>query len=359
MKNIFFLFAVFAIVSCTKHPEGFIINGITSDFSDSTMVYLSLDNTDIDSTWVIDNKFSFDGKVEDDFSNMWIHTKNYAEYKSIWVVNNEIMFDATNSPFRNAKVEGSRIQDQSNEYENISAPFEVQLDSIRKLARTATSDSAKNEFRQQYENLTGQKLEAEMNFIRTNPEYELSAFFLTFLKNSIEKETTKELYMGLTDTVKNSEWGKSILLHIEKSVILEVGDKAIDFTLSTIDGEQVSLSDFKGKYVLLEFWATGCAPCRWENPNLLKAYRRFNDKGFEIFGVTLDEEKSDWESTIKKDSIIWTTVGDLKGMAGEVPITYSVNYIPKNYLLNEEGIVLEKDLRGKALQDELKRIFEE
>ena len=359
MKDFILLLAVFAIVSCTKHQEEFMINGTTSDFTDSTMVYLSLDNKDIDSTLVIGNKFSFEGKVEDDFCNMWIHTKNYTDYKSIWVVNNEIKFDATNSSLRKAKVEGSRIQDQSNEYENVTAPFEVPMDSIRKLARTTISDSAKNKLRLQYGDLNVQKLESEVNFIRTNPEYELSAFFLTFLKNDIEKEITKELYEGLTDANKNSEWGISIHIHIEKSVLLEVGDKAIEFTLSTIDGEDVSLSDFRGKYVLLEFWATGCAPCRWENPNLLKAYRRFNDKGFEIFGVTLDEEKSDWESTIKKDSIIWTTVGDFRGMAGEVPITYSVNYIPKNYLLNEEGIVLRKDLRGKALQDELKRIFEE
>ena len=157
--------------------------------------------------------------------------------------------------------------------------------------------------------------------------------------------------------MRNSEWGKSISLHIEKSVKLEVGDKAVDFTLSTIDGKEVSLSDFKGKYVLLEFWATGCAPCRLENPNLRKAYEKFKSAGFEILGVSLDKKRSHWQSTIAKDSINWTTVGDLKGMSGEVPITYSVNYIPKSYLFNEEGIVVATDLRGKELHKELEGIF--
>ena len=291
---------------------------------------------------------------------MWIHTKGYKEYKSIWVINDQITFDASNSSFRNASVTGSKIQDQSNEYENATAPFEVQMDSIRNLVKNSSdNDSTRKELRKQYECVAEEKQEAEIEFIRTHPEYELSAFFLTFLKNHIEKETTKELYDGLTEKVKNTEWCEAISLHIEKSVILKLGDKAIDFTLSDIDGELISLSDFKGKYVLLEFWSTGCAPCRWENPNLLKAYIEFSDEGFEILGVSLDEKKSHWESTIKKDSIIWTTVSDLKGISGEVPITYSVSYIPKNYLLNEEGIVIAEDLRGNKLQEELKKIFGE
>ena len=330
------------LISCANQPEGYVINGITSDFSDSTLVYLSLDETDFDSAYVIDNKFSFEGKVEDGFSSMWIHTKDYREYKSIWVINKEMTFDASHSSFRMARVEGSRIQDQSNEYEAVTAPFKVKMDSIRDLVKTSSLESAKDELRKQYEILTEQKHESEVNFIRRHPEYELSAFFLDYLKSYIEKETTKELYDGLVDNVRNSEWGKSISLHIEKSVKLEVGDKAVDFTLSTIDGKEVSLSDFKGKYVLLEFWATGCAPCRRENPNLRKAYEKFKSAGFEILGVSLDKKRSHWQSTIAKDSISWTTVGDLKGMSGEVPITYSVNYIPKSYLFNEEGIVVAK-----------------
>lgn len=360
MKRLNFLLLVLIIVSCVNQPDGYNINGITSGFVDSTMVYLSENNTDFDSAFVIDNQFSFNGKVDGDYSNMWIHTKGYKEYKSIWVINDQITFDASNSSFRNASVTGSKIQDQSNEYENAIAPSKVQMDSIRNLVKNSSdNDSTRKELRKQYECLAKEKQEAEIEFIRTHPEYELSAFFLTFLKNHIEKEATKELYDGLTEKVKNTEWSEAISLHIEKSVKLKLGDKAIDFTLSDIDGELISLSDFTGKYVLLEFWATGCAPCRWENPNLLKAYIEFNDEGFEILGVSLDEKKSYWESTVKKDSIIWTTVSDLKGMSGEVPITYSVSYIPKNYLLNEEGIVIAEDLRGNKLQEELKKIFGE
>ena len=370
---------VLIIVSCVNQPDGYIIQGITSGFADSTMIYLSENNTDFDSTFVTENRFSFNGKVDNDYSNMWIHTKGYEEYKSIWVINDQITFDASNSSFGNARVTGSKIQDQSNEYENATALFEARMDSIRNLAKNSIgNDSIRKELKKQYESLDKQKQEAEILFIKTHPEYVLSSFFLTFLQYDIEKEVTKELYEGLTKKVKNTKWGKVISLYIEKSVKLKLGDKAIDLSLLGIDGKQISLSNFKGKYVLLEFWSSGCAPCRWENPILLKAYKEFNDKGFEILGVSLDEKKSRWESAVKKDSIIfsfhiwagsnsliskdsiiWTTVSDLKGMSGEVPITYSVSYIPKNYLLNEEGIVVGEDLRGNKLQEELKKIFGE
>lgn len=356
MKRVIFVLSVVTLIGCNNKKESYTIIGKTSGLADSTKVYLAKENEDFDSTLIINDKFRFSEKVEGDYSNIWIHTKNYKEYKSLWVVNNDITFDASNSSFRDAVVTGSRIQDQSNEYQSLTSSLDMKMDSIRTLARSA-HDSVRKELRKECDQLSNRKNKLEIDFIRDHPNYELSAFFLIFLKNDIDKNITSELYEGFIDKVKNSEWGKTISLHLEKSVNLDVGDKAVDFELSKINGEKVSLSDFEGKYVLLEFWATGCAPCRWENPNLLKAYKKYNTKGFEILGVSLDEKATHWESTVKKDSIIWTTVGDLKGMSGEVPITYSVNYIPKNYLLNEEGLVISKDLRGENLQEKLKEIF--
>ncbi len=356
MRDIILSLTVLLLFSCDRQPEGYTINGTTTGILDSTMLFLALENEDFDSTFVINNAFSFQGKVEGDFSNMWLHTRDFKEYRSLWVVNAEITFDATNSSFRKAKVTGSRIQDQSTEYENHIAVVSDKMDSIHALAREA-SDSVRGELRKGYEALEDQRKELEADFIRNHPDYELSAFFLTFLKNGIDKSVTRELFEGLDDKAKNSEWGQAIALHIDKSVKLSIGDEAIDFALPGLDGEMVSLSDFKGKHVLLEFWSTGCGPCRWENPNLLKAYRKYGANGFEILGVTLDEKATHWESTVEKDSIEWTTVGDLKGMLGEVPITYSIEYIPKSYLLDENGIVVAEDLRGEMLQEKLKEIF--
>lgn len=361
MKIATYFLLLTTIFSCNDKPESYSIDGLTSGITDSTMVYLSEDNQDTDSTYVINNKFKFTGGIDGKYKNLWIHTKGYKEYKSIWIMNASMKFDARNTSFRNAKLTGSRIQDQSNEYESAKAYFNNQMDSIqnviRKLPEKDSTD--KKELKKMYEILSKEKQETQVSFIAKHPDYELSPFFLTFLKNHIDKETTKRLYDGLNDRVKNNDWGRVIVTHIDKSVKLKTGDKAVNFSLPNIHGNEVSLSSFAGRYVLLEFWATGCAPCRLENPNLLKAYNKYKENGFEILGVSLDEKKSHWKSTLKKDSIIWTTVSDLKGHSGVVPTTYSVSYIPKNYLLDKDGIVIAKDLRGNKLQEKLKEVFGE
>ncbi len=142
------------------------------------------------------------------------------------------------------------------------------------------------------------------------------------------------------------------------SVDLDKGMAAVDFTLPDLDGNRVSLSDFRGQYVLLEFGASGCAPCRLENPNLLKAYEQYREQGFEIVSIWLDKSRSSWEKTVAKDRMIWTTLSDLKGNDGPVPLTYDITYIPRYFLLNREGQIDETDLRGEALQQKLAGIFE-
>lgn len=124
-----------------------------------------------------------------------------------------------------------------------------------------------------------------------------------------------------------------------------------------IDGNLVGLNNFDNKYILLEFWGSGCGPCRMENPNLLKNYKAYRDKGFEIVSISLDKKRENWENAVKKDSMIWTTVSDLKGYDGDVAITYSIYFIPTNYLIDTNGLIIAKNLRGEKLGEKLKEIF--
>lgn len=118
------------------------------------------------------------------------------------------------------------------------------------------------------------------------------------------------------------------------------------------------MSNVNAKYILLEFGASFCGPCRQENPNLLKAYQQYKDQGFEIVSVWLDESKKHWETTVQKDQMIWTTVCDLKGMKGEVPLIYNVNGIPDNFLLDADRKVIAMDLRGEQLGKKLATLLE-
>ncbi|MFP3861048.1 MAG: redoxin domain-containing protein [Bacteroidales bacterium] len=138
---------------------------------------------------------------------------------------------------------------------------------------------------------------------------------------------------------------------------IEIGQEAPDIALPNPEGDTVNLHSLRGEYVLLDFWAAWCKPCRVENPHLVKAYNKYKDKGFEIFQVSLDRERKDWEEAIEKDNLDWVHVSDLKFWNSEAAKKYNIQSIPANYLLNKEGEIIEKDLRGDALDKKLDEIF--
>lgn len=138
---------------------------------------------------------------------------------------------------------------------------------------------------------------------------------------------------------------------------LEVGRIAPDFTLATADGKPVALSSFKGKYVMIDFWASWCKPCRAEFPNLKKVYAQYKSKGFEIFGVSIDEKEQDWLGALKNEQPSWLQVRDNAGQQNSVAALYAISYIPQTYLLDKDGKIIAKELRGAELEKKLAEIL--
>ncbi len=139
---------------------------------------------------------------------------------------------------------------------------------------------------------------------------------------------------------------------------LAIGSEAPEIELQTPDGEMLALSSLRGNYVLIDFWAAWCRPCRAENPNVVKLYNEYKDENFEIFGVSLDRKKDDWIIAIEKDGLTWKHVSDLKYFNSEAALDYNVNAIPATYLIGPDGKIIAKGLRGESLRSKLKEIFE-
>ncbi|WP_145856667.1 TlpA disulfide reductase family protein [Pedobacter suwonensis] len=132
---------------------------------------------------------------------------------------------------------------------------------------------------------------------------------------------------------------------------------APEFTLNDINGKAISLASYRGSYVLVDFWASWCVPCRAENPNVIEAYKKFKEKGFKVLGVSLDTKKGAWLKAIKEDKLPWTQVCDFKASESEVAKRYKISSIPANVLINPEGKIVAKDLRGSDLEDTLSKLI--
>jgi peroxiredoxin len=163
-------------------------------------------------------------------------------------------------------------------------------------------------------------------------------------------------------TVVNSEIPdykikRDFIEEIEKLRRLAIGSPAPDISLPDPDGNIVRLSSLKGSYVLIDFWASWCGPCRKENPNVVRLYEQYHDQGFEIFGVSLDRKAEDWVKAIKDDGLTWVQVSDLKYFESEAAREYNINAIPATVLLDKDGNIIAKNLRGKMLEDKLAQLF--
>ena len=200
-----------------------------------------------------------------------------------------------------------------------------------------------------------------ISFIKTNPNSLISLFVVESIGGALpDYNVVEPLFNLLSPAIRSSTLGVAYAASLEKINATAIGAVAPDFTMTDTTGKEVSLHDFKGKYVLVDFWASWCGPCRAENPNVLKNYNANKDKGFTVLGVSLDHAgaKDKWLKAIHDDHLTWTQVSDLQDWQNTAAKLYSVQLIPQNFLIGPDGKIVARNLRGDDLSNELSKLFD-
>lgn len=200
--------------------------------------------------------------------------------------------------------------------------------------------------------------ERKIQFITDHPK----SFFSMYLIESrtsfgVEYAEIKSLYDKLDESAKQTEMGRKLGQKLDLLLKSRIGTQMTDFTQHDINGKAVRLSSFKGKYVLVDFWASWCGPCRAENPNILKAYNAYKTKGFTVVGISLDSKGANWKKAVKEDKMPWTQLSDLKGWKNAVSADFGIQSIPSNLLIDPSGKIIARDIRGAELNKRLKQLF--
>ena len=260
------------------------------------------------------------------------------------------------------KINGTPAQDEYNSFnqglsEAVDARFAV-LEKAFGEARTRSDKSAMDTIEKKMEAVDSVQKGIVERYAAEHPASLLSAYevYNNFSYNP-DPSSLGKMYNGLDPLVKSSYFGRKLDTTLQKAIATDIGKTAPVFSLPDMSGKPVSLSSLRGKVTLVDFWASWCGPCRRENPAVLQAYNNYHAKGFDILGVSCDVSKADWQAAVKKDGLVWTQVCDLSGWKTVPYGLYGIIGIPMNFLLDKDGKIIAKGLRGDALAAKLKEVL--
>lgn len=350
----------FAIAAC-NNPK-YSIKG-TVEGEQAGNVYLIRYNNDAMDTMAkasIENgKFTLEGSVNE-MTGAMITLAGKRGGAPIFVENAEYTATLNPGDVMENKIEGTITQDIANQYMDIVNEMRKEQMALYKEYSVASQEKDEEKMQQIEERFNQLNEDAKVKeeaLIKTYPDSYVSAYMLANKMGGMEAEEIEAQYALLGEKAKATEPGKQIAERIEKLSAVAIGQVAPDFTMNTPEGKPLSLHSIKGKVKIIDFWASWCRPCRGENPHVVKMYQEFHPKGLEILGVSLDNDQQDWLKAIEDDNLTWNHVSDLKGWQNEAAQLYVVNGIPHLVILDENNVIVAKNLRGEQLREKIAELL--
>lgn len=379
MKKIILSALLLAPVALMAQSD-FTLKGTTKSVANGNKVYLVYAENGqrlTDSAIVSNGSFEFKGKVTAPvmgnlFNNVnpykkGANTRNM-DYTALYIEPGNITINSADS-LKSGVAGGTQVNIDNTKLNALLKPFtekeKALNDEYSKFTKEQKEDEAfMDTFMEKYNAVRDQKTPVYLGFVKNNPKSYISMVQLASLaSNDKVVGEVEKLYATLSPELKATKTGQNIPKTIDATKKTAVGVAAMDFTQNDPNGKAVKLSDFKGKYVLIDFWASWCGPCRNENPNVVEAFNKFKDKNFTILGVSLDggntrTTKEQWLKAVEDDKLAWTQVSDMQGWNNEVSTAWGIRSIPANFLVDPNGKIVAKDLRGGALHKKLAELLD-
>ncbi len=366
MKKIFYLSGIMLLMAaCSSEPHYTIIG----DISGSDNVEFLLQKRDdgqiitIDSAMSKKGKFKMKGGSVEYPQMVQLVAKTKRMRTSFYIEDSKITITGKLDSLNNAKITGSKTQ---NEYQSFIDSNKTLSDKFAKLyseyqnASQLGNTSRIAELEKQAVAIQNDMTALQKDFVRKNPKSYVSPSILYSLSPEMEPDEIESYINAMDTNVAKVPLIKSLKARLAEMKVVAVGQKAPDFTMNDVNGNPITLSSIIGsKLLLIDFWAAWCNPCRQENPNLVKVYNQFHKKGFDVLGVSLDRTKEAWVKAIADDKLTWTNVSDLQYWNNTAARLYAVNSIPANFLVDEKGTIIAKNLRGEALYEKVNETLNE